>query len=151
MHSDVRVDEAGPADLEIVTTLFLGYLEFYEAPAERDEARAFLAERMTRGESLILLARVGGEPAGFTQVFPSFSSVRRAPIWILNDLFVAPSARRAGVARALLRATAERAAERGVVRIELSTDETNKTAQALYEDEGYLTGFPVRHYLRRIP
>jgi GNAT superfamily N-acetyltransferase len=151
MHSDVRVDEAGPADLETVTTLFQGYLEFYEAPAARDEARAFLAERMTRGESLILLARIGAEPAGFTQIFPSFSSVRRAPIWILNDLFVAPSARRAGVARALLRAAAERAAEQGVVRIELSTDETNRNAQALYEDEGYRTGFPVRHYQRRIP
>lgn len=150
MHSDVRIEAATLADLDTVTALFLGYLEFYQAPAEEAEARAFLEERMTRVESLILLARVGDEPAGFAQIYPTFSSVRRAPVWTLNDLFVAPGFRRHGVGRALLRAAAERAEQQGVVRIELSTDETNKQAQALYEDEGYKTGFPVRHYTRRI-
>ncbi|MFI1991660.1 GNAT family N-acetyltransferase [Actinoplanes sp. NPDC020271] len=151
MHPDVRIDEADLSDLETVTTLFLGYLEFYEAPAERAEARSFLEARITRGQSRILLARVGDDAAGFTQIFPSFSSVRRAPIWVLNDLFVAPEFRRHGIGRALLRAAAARAEQEGVVRIELSTDETNQQAQALYESESYLTGFPVRHYLRRIP
>ncbi|WP_436533533.1 N-acetyltransferase family protein [Actinoplanes sp. HUAS TT8] len=151
MHSDVRIEQADLADLDDVTTLFLGYLEFYQAPAEPDDARSFIETRMTRDESIILLARIGDEPAGFTQIYPTFSSVRRAPVWTLNDLFVAPSFRRHGVGRALLRAAAERAEKQGVVRIELSTDESNVNAQALYKDEGYRTGFPVRYYLRRIP
>ncbi|AEV83513.1 GCN5 family acetyltransferase [Actinoplanes sp. SE50] len=150
MHPDVRVAQAGPVDLDTVTTLFLGYLDFYEAPADRAEARQFLSDRMTRGESTVLLARIGAQAAGFTQLYPSFSSVRRAPIWVLNDLFVDPAFRGRGVGRTLLRTAADLAEQNGVVRIELSTDESNSTAQALYESEGYRTGFPVRHYLRRI-
>lgn len=150
MHSDVRIEEVGLSELDTVTTLFLGYLSFYEAPTSFDEARSFISDRMTRGESRILLARVGGEAAGFTQIYPSFSSVRRAPIWVLNDLFVDPSFRRHGVGRALLQAAAKRAEAEGVIRIELSTDETNKQAQALYESESYVTGLPVRYYIRRV-
>jgi GNAT superfamily N-acetyltransferase len=46
---------------------------------------------------------------GFVQLFPSFSSVRAAAIFVLNDLFVLPSARRIGVGAQLLRAAAEKA------------------------------------------
>jgi ribosomal protein S18 acetylase RimI-like enzyme len=63
---------------------------------------------------------------------------------------VHPDYRRDGVARALMRAAEERAESAGILRIELSTDETNKQAQALYETEGYRTGLPVRYYVKRI-
>lgn len=139
------------SDLPEVLDLFLGYLDFYQAPGERDDAEPFIRSRMERGESTILLARKGDVAVGFTQLFPSFSSVRRKPVWILNDLFVHPAYRRAGVGRALMRAVAEMAKSAGIVRVELSTDETNRDAQALYEAEGYRTGLPVRHYVKRIP
>ncbi|GLW31165.1 GNAT family N-acetyltransferase [Actinoplanes regularis] len=150
MHSDVRIEEAGLADLEAVTDLFLGYLDFYQAPTERDAAKSFLSERMSRGESTVLLARVDGKAAGFTQIYPLFSSVRRAPVWLLNDLFVAPDFRRHGVGRALIQAVAERAEKAGVVRVELSTAETNTQAQALYEAEGFVADVVFRRYSRRI-
>ncbi len=150
MHSDVRIEEAGLAELETVTDLFLGYLNFYEAPTEREDAKAFLGDRLSRGESTVLLARVDGRAAGFTQLYPLFSSVRRKPVWLLNDLFVAPEFRRHGVGRALIRAVAERAEKAGVVRVELSTAETNKQAQALYEAEGFVADVVFRRYSRRI-
>jgi GNAT superfamily N-acetyltransferase len=45
--------------------------------------------------------------AGFTQLYPSFSSGSMAPILILNDLFVAPEGRRHGIGTALLDAAAD--------------------------------------------
>jgi ribosomal protein S18 acetylase RimI-like enzyme len=70
-------------------------------------------------------------------MFPSFSSVRAARIYILNDLFVAPSSRRSGVGTQLLRAGAEVARSNGAVRTKLSTAISNATAQRLYEALGW--------------
>ena len=56
---------------------------------------------------------------------------------ILNDLFVVPSARRAGVGASLLQAAAGFGKSYGAVRLTLSTEVTNTSAQALYEAEGW--------------
>lgn len=146
----ISIVTATLADLADVARLFRGYLDFYDAPGDRGDAESFIRHRMERSESTILLARERGAAVGFAQVYPTFSSVRRASVWILNDLFVHPDHRRSGAGRALLRAVADQAAAEGVVRVELSTDETNHEAQALYEAEGYVTGLPVRYYVKRI-
>jgi GNAT superfamily N-acetyltransferase len=86
----------------------------------------------------VLVARSeSGEASGFVQLFPSFSSVRAAPIYILNDLFVLPSARRAGIGARLLNAAAEHARASGAVRLKLSTAISNTPAQRLYEALGW--------------
>lgn len=78
-----------------------------------------------------------GTAVGFTQLYPSFSSASAAPILILNDLFVSPDARRGGTGARLLRAAADYGREVGAVRLTLTTEVTNTTAQALYEAEGW--------------
>jgi ribosomal protein S18 acetylase RimI-like enzyme len=60
-----------------------------------------------------------------------------ARIYILNDLFVHPQARRAGVGRALLEAAAYYGRCVGALRLVLSTELTNTPAQALYEKLGW--------------
>jgi ribosomal protein S18 acetylase RimI-like enzyme len=55
----------------------------------------------------------------------------------LEDLYVAVSARRRGLGRALVGAALARARERGARRIELDTIETNVRAIALYESLGF--------------
>ncbi|MEU4419580.1 GNAT family N-acetyltransferase [Actinoplanes sp. NPDC024001] len=147
-RTEIRIDRGGLADLDAITALFQGYLAFYEAPGDHSDARAFLSERLTRGESIVFLARVDGAAAGLAQIYPTFSSVSRAPVWTLNDLYVDAEFRRFGIGRALIRAVAEQARKAGAIRVELSTDETNRSAQALYEDEGFVTGQPVRHYTK---
>jgi GNAT superfamily N-acetyltransferase len=144
-------DMRNPAELDAAVPLFDAYRQFYEQPSDAGAAKAFLRERGERGQSVVLLARDGGGQAvGLVQNYPSFSSASMAPIWVLNDLFVAPEARRLGVARALLAAAAEHARRAGAVRLMLRTQVENSRAQALYEsmrwqrDAAFLTyNFPL--------
>jgi GNAT superfamily N-acetyltransferase len=133
-----QVRRAEPADLDALVPLFEGYRQFYKADAERDGARAFLAERLEQRDSAIFLATVDGAAVGFTQLYPSFTSVRMARIFILNDLFVVPEARMHGAGKALLLAAQEYAAENGAIRLTLETATDNVTAQALYEADGWV-------------
>jgi GNAT superfamily N-acetyltransferase len=125
-------------DLDVLAPLFDAYRQFYTQPADLPRARAFLAERFAHHESVILLAERDGEAVGFTQLYPLFSSVRTARVYLLNDLFVAASARRAGAARALLTAAADHARALGAAGMSLSTALDNAPAQALYESLGWV-------------
>ncbi|MDQ3228355.1 MAG: GNAT family N-acetyltransferase [Pseudomonadota bacterium] len=135
MSVDVR--RATLDDLDIVAPLFNQYRVFYEQASDIDAARDFLGQRMQAEESVVLLAMSDGRAAGFTQLYPMFSSVRLARVWILNDLFVAPVARRLGVASALLDAAQGFAREAGALRLELETAHDNLAAQTLYRDVGW--------------
>ncbi|MEV0993067.1 GNAT family N-acetyltransferase [Streptomyces sp. NPDC049949] len=136
-QSVVRV--AGMGDVEVAGALFRGYLDFYEVKVEDPDApRAFLAERIRAGESLVLLADVPeAGTVGFAQVYRTFSSLALRPMWILSDLYVDPSGRRTGAGRALLREVLRRAREAGVCGVQLETAYDNHVAQALYEAEGF--------------
>src|SRR6266851_4244256 len=97
----VRTIRAGLDDLEALAPLFDGYRRFYRQPSDPQAARAFLAERLKRNESVIFVAVLDGGIVGFTQLYPLFSSVSMKRLWLLNDLFVAPEARRTGAGRGL--------------------------------------------------
>ena len=137
MTQDTTVRQAVLADLPVLAPLFDGYRRFYGRPADVAAAQTFLRERFDRGESVIFLAHAAGEPAGFTQLYPSFSSVSLARVFILNDLFVVPERRRTGVGSQLLRAATEHARALGAVRVSLNTDIQNTSAQAVYEARGW--------------
>jgi GNAT superfamily N-acetyltransferase len=133
-----------------VLPLFLDYLRFYDVPADEGRAREFIAQRLTRGESAIFLAYDGGSPAGFTQLYPGFSSLDQARQWTLEDLFVTPAARNRGVARALLAAAEDLARATGAVRLILSTAITNANAQRLYESAGWVRDDDFYVYARTL-
>ena len=135
--TDTTIRRATLADLDAVAPLFDAYRRFYAQPGDIGRARDFLFERLSRGESVVLLALQGETPAGFTQLYPIFSSVRTARTWLLNDLFVAEDARRGGVARALLDAAADFAREQGAAGLMLETMRDNVPARALYVAAGW--------------
>jgi GNAT superfamily N-acetyltransferase len=135
---DLRIARAGRNDIDDLVPLFDGYRQFYGQRSDPPAARAFLSERIERDESVIYLAYTGPrEAAGFTQLYPSFSSVSLKPLWILNDLFVRPGVRRGGVGRALLERARQHALETGAKGLVLSTGVANKSAQTLYESCGW--------------
>lgn len=137
-ESSIRIVAADRKTLDDLVPLFDGYRVFYEQPSDPERARTFLRERFDKGDSTVLLAYDGETPAGFVQLYPTFSSVSTARVWILNDLFVAPTSRRRGVARMLLEAAAEWARERSALGLQLETAVDNAAAKALYESLGWI-------------
>lgn len=137
-------------DVPRAALLFAAYREFYGEPYDLAISAAFLAERLEREESIVLIALDGDEAVGFTQIYRSFSSTRLAPIWILNDLFVTESARGSGAADALLDAAATLAKRAGAVELELATAHTNLRAQAVYDRHGYQVDDHYKHYAKEL-
>lgn len=124
---------ATPSDIPQLGVLFDGYRRFYQQAGDIERARDFIGERLARGDSWILVAQLGDDLAGFCQLYPSFSSTHTSRIAILNDLFVAATARKQGIARALMLAAEDLGRNLGLSALELSTAITNTTAQSLYE------------------
>ncbi|HEX7917505.1 GNAT family N-acetyltransferase [Rudaea sp.] len=143
-----QVRQASIHDLDMVAPLFDAYRRFYAQPGDLDRARGFLRERFAHHESVILLASdADGSALGFTQLYPVFSSVRCVRAYLLNDLFVAPAARKHGVGAQLLTAAATFARANGAASMSLSTATDNAAAQHLYEALGWKreTGFLEYH------
>lgn len=142
---------ATPADADTIAPLFDAYRQFYEQAPDLAGARAFIAQRLEREESVVLLAQDASEAAiGFCQLYPTFCSVEAAPIYTLYDLFVAPPARKTGTGRSLLMAAEATARAHGKVRMDLTTAHTNTTAQALYESLGWTLDTVFRAYSKRV-
>jgi GNAT superfamily N-acetyltransferase len=135
--NSITIRQTVLADLDVVAGLFDGYRQFYDQVSDLVGARNFLRARVEHGQSVILLAESRGQAVGFTQLYPSFSSVSMARVYVLNDLYVAPSARRMGVGERLLKAASDHAVQMGAVRLSLNTDVKNVPAKALYESMGW--------------
>lgn len=138
MSDELNVYRAGLAQLEALVPLFDAYRVFYGQPSDAGMAHSFLLERLTQNDTVVFLAELDGKAVGFTQLFPSFSSVSARRLWILNDLYVAPEARRGGVARALLGRARVHAQETEAKGLVLSTAIDNEKAQRLYEGLGWV-------------
>jgi GNAT superfamily N-acetyltransferase len=83
-----------------------------------------------------IVAESGDELAGFALFFHTYSTFLGRPGLWLEDLFVRPEQRRRGCGRALLRAVAALACERGCGRFEWSVLDWNAEAIAFYRSLG---------------
>lgn len=142
----MRVFQAKTTDVKDVAKLFDQYRIFYKQESNIEAAQAFVLERMEKNESVIFVVEENGNFLGFTQLYPSFSSVSMKKIWILNDLFVSKTARNKGVAQYLLDAAKKFATETNAKSLDLQTANDNKPAQALYEKNGYELEKAFRSY-----
>ncbi len=133
-------------DVEQLAPLFDDYRQFYGQPPDPLLAYNFLADRFRNRESIILIAESSGRLLGFTQLFPSFSSVKAGRTFILNDLFVTPGARRKGIAQALMAKAVQIGRSHGAARLGLSTARSNEYAQKLYESQGWKRDDLFLHY-----
>ncbi len=136
-QANLSIIECGPQDIGSLTPLFDAYRRFYKEDQDLAGAKRFLLERLSKKESRIFLAKEGAACLGFVQLYPSFSSTAMKRLWILNDLFVAPAARRRGVAQALMERAKSLAVETGAEGLILETAVDNHDAQRVYERLGW--------------
>jgi len=108
------------------------------APTDEDMA-AGVARLLDDPDTEFLLAAPedGAPPAGVAQLRFRYGVWRAGGDCLLEDLFVDPGARGAGLGRALIDATLDRARARGCRRVELDVNEANDTAIRLYESAGF--------------
>ena len=138
---------ARPEDLPLLVPLFDAYRQFYKQKPDLAAARRFIAERLQREESVIFLALTNEEIVGFVQLYPCFSSTAMKRMWILNDLFVTPEARRQNAAKALMERARQWAVETKADGLWLETAVDNHPAQRLYESLGWKRDNDYYRYL----
>jgi GNAT superfamily N-acetyltransferase len=142
----MKISLADSKDISQLSILFDQYRVFYGQSSDVERATAFIKERLENEDSVIITAIDDEQMAGFTQLYPSFSSVSMKPTWILNDLFVIESYRRKNVAKQLMEAAKEHASKTGAIRLSLATQYSNNPAQKLYEAMGYKKDDTFYHY-----
>lgn len=140
----MRVDPVTAAGLPALLPLIADYQRFYgnDAPDDAHNA-AFFGHFVTGGERGMLLAAHDAEtvgetaqPAGYTCLYWTYSSISATDVVLLNDLYVRPSCRGAGVGEALVAAAREVAVARGSSHLRWVTTLDNRQAQRLYERLG---------------
>ena len=147
----MEIRQIQPNEAFLVINLFDQYRVFYKQASDLPRARQFIEARLNNNESVIFVAfaDITGEkqPVGFTQLYPSYSSVRTIKNWILNDLFVQEAFRKNGIGEALIRRAMQFATAFGAHFLQLETATDNVTAQKLYERIGFQLQSPDTGFL----
>ena len=117
--------------------LFDQYRQHFGANPAPEVVTAWMQELVLSGKWRIYAAGAGGRADGIcsTAVVPAALTLRT--VWLVRDLYVAPEARRQGVARALLAHVAEDARSAGAHRLSLQTETANTHAIELYARNGF--------------
>ena len=130
-----------PARIEDVATVlrFVRELAAFEREPDAVVAtEAMLADALfgERPAAEAVIAERAGEPVGFALFFHNFSTWQGRRGLYLEDLYVTPAARGAGVGRALLSHLAGLAVTRGCARFEWSVLDWNADAVGFYRALG---------------
>lgn len=138
--NNITIKQIGLTESHLVVGLFNQYRMFYRQFSDIGMAKAFIDERLQHNESVIFVAidLDTEKPAGFTQLYPKFSSAKLSKNWILNDLYVDEAYRKQGIGEKLIKTAMEFAKANGSTFVQLETAVDNYTAQHLYENIGFV-------------
>jgi GNAT superfamily N-acetyltransferase len=122
-------------DIPLILSLIKELAEYERLSHEVSATEDVLRDSLFGGRRVAetLLAYLGGEPAGFALFFHNFSTFLGKPGIYLEDLYVKPELRGAGVGRALLVRIARLAKERGCGRLEWWVLDWNEPAIGFYK------------------
>ncbi|MDY8108205.1 GNAT family N-acetyltransferase [Fulvimarina sp. 2208YS6-2-32] len=132
-----------PLDKDQWRASWTNYLGFYETSVEDEVYETSFARMMSgeRGEFRGLVAVRDGRLVGLAHYLFHRHGWRIADACYLQDLWVEPDQRGAGIARALIEAVYAAADAHGCAKIYWMTQETNAVARCLYDRIGVRTGF----------
>jgi GNAT superfamily N-acetyltransferase len=135
---ELEIQAATEDDVPLILSLIkelAGYERLsHEVVATEETLRDSLFGQRRVAETL--LAYLGDDPAGFALFFHTFSTFLGRPGIYLEDLYVRPEYRGAGVGRALLVHLAGLARDRDCGRLEWSVLDWNEPAIGFYESIG---------------
>lgn len=135
-------------NIQETAPLFDQYRQFYNQPGDVEAAIAFLSARIGNNESIIFLAKVDNQPAGFIQLYPTFSSVSMKKAFILNDLYVDKHFRGHGVGQALIEKCYHVCEQEQARYLTLQTAPDNEIAKRLYEKMGMEIDYEFDSYIK---
>lgn len=136
--SDHHIRAATPDDIPAIHALIVA-LAVYEREPDAVKASHGDLHRALFGAQPVaecVLAEAGGQPVGLALFFTNFSTWTGRPGLYLEDLFVQPHARGAGLGKALLVHLAGLAVARGCGRFEWSVLDWNQPAIDFYSALG---------------
>lgn len=135
----ITIRSAQPDDLRALSRLFNLYRIFYKQPDDISGAMTFISERLSAGDSQLLVSvDKDGALNGFTQLYPLFSSTRMKRLWLLNDLFVLEEFRGQGISKQLIAAAKELAINSNACGLLLETAQSNHIGNRLYPATGFV-------------
>jgi len=136
--SGFEIRPARPQDVDAILTMIRALAEYEKLAhlcvAAKPDLEAALFGRQPRAE--VLIACKDDKAVAFALFFHNFSTFLGRPGLWLEDLFVLPEHRREGCAKALLRALAALAVERGCGRFEWAVLDWNAPAIEFYRALG---------------
>jgi GNAT superfamily N-acetyltransferase len=86
----MQIRLASSIDLEPLSLLFDQYRQQLQQASDYPACHAFFKHRLAENNSMIFVSIKEDQMMGFIQLYPSFSSLRLAPVWYLEDVFVLP-------------------------------------------------------------
>ena len=139
----VTIRTVQPDDYEAWLPLWRGYLDFYRTPCDEGQARrthARLCDPSASGMHGFVAVDRDGHLVGLVHCLFHPSTWTSADYCYLQDLFVDPTARRGGIARALIARVTGLARHRGASGVYWLTGTGNAAARALYDQVAADTG-----------
>lgn len=137
-RGSIRIEPATKSQVPLIL-YFIRQLAEYEKLLDKVTADEARIEESLFGErpcAEVLIGYLGDEPAGFAIFFSTYSTFLGKPGIYLEDLFVEPKFRGAGVGKALLVHLAKLVRERGGARLEWSVLNWNEPAIQFYKSLG---------------
>jgi GNAT superfamily N-acetyltransferase len=153
-----RIVLAGVDQLEPLSQLLNAHRVAMGLPDNQPAVAHFLFERLINHESVIFMALNEQNDAisaslgqGFVQIYPTFSAHSLMPLWILGEVYVAPNARRQGLATALITQALDLVRQRGDEGLSLDIPLENRAGRQLLEGMGFVINPAITHYDYRFP
>jgi GNAT superfamily N-acetyltransferase len=139
---DLAIRPLRPDEREAWEPLWQGYLSFYETRVSPDTTDVLWQRLHDPNEPMFVLGAFSdGKLIGIVQYLFHRSCWTIGDYCYLQDLYVAPDARKLGAGRALIEAVEKAAREKGASRVHWLTKEDNHTARALYDVLAERSGF----------
>ena len=134
----LSIRPATPADLPLIATRVRALADYEKLTHEVRFDEVELGRHLfgERPMAEVVIGEIDGVPQGFALFFHNFSTFEGRPTLFLEDLFVQPQARGAGLGKALLVHLAELATQRGCARLEWCVLDWNTPAIGFYRKLG---------------